>query len=184
MARIAIVGDGPAGLSAALFLAKNGHETVVYGKDETPMHYARLLNYLGLDDEPGPDFQGRARAQAQRHGAQLVDAEVEVVRQAADTFSVATVDGDTREFDYVVLAAGKQGGALAEQLGVEAPASGVPTDGNQRTAVDRVYAVGRLSRPDRSQAIISAGAGAVAALDILSREAGQDTKDWDTLDKG
>ncbi len=33
MASVAIVGDGPGGLSAALFLAKNGHEATVYGTD-------------------------------------------------------------------------------------------------------------------------------------------------------
>jgi thioredoxin reductase (NADPH) len=40
-----------------------------------------------------------------------------------------------------------------------------------------------VARPDRSQAIISAGAGAVAALDILSREAGRDVHDWDSPSK-
>ena len=49
MARVNIVGDGPGGLSAALFLAKNGHEVVVYGQDKTAMHYAELHNYLGID---------------------------------------------------------------------------------------------------------------------------------------
>jgi thioredoxin reductase (NADPH) len=38
-------------------------------------------------------------------------------------------------------------------------------------------------RPKRSQAIISAGAGAVAALDILAREEGKDIQDWDTPPK-
>jgi thioredoxin reductase len=46
-----------------------------------------------------------------------------------------------------------------------------------------VYVVGRLARPNRSQAIISAGAGAAAALDILSREAGEDVHDWDSPPK-
>ena len=40
--------------------------------------------------------------------------------------------------------------------------------------------VGRSTRPGRSQAIISAGDGARAALDILAREAGKDVQDWDT----
>ena len=46
--------------------------------------------------------------------------------------------------------------------------------------LDRAYAIGRLVRPERSQAIISACAGATAALEILSREAGTDVHDWDT----
>jgi hypothetical protein len=39
--------------------------------------------------------------------------------------------------------------------------------------------IGRSARPGRSQAIISAGDGARAALDILAREAGKDVQDWD-----
>lgn len=34
MVRINIVGDGPGGLSAALFLTKNGHEVTVFGQDK------------------------------------------------------------------------------------------------------------------------------------------------------
>jgi hypothetical protein len=46
--------------------------------------------------------------------------------------------------------------------------------------MDRVYVVGRSARPERSQAIISAGAGAAAALDILAAEAGKNVTDWDS----
>ncbi len=42
-----------------------------------------------------------------------------------------------------------------------------------------MYVVGRSARPGRSQAIISAGDGAAAAIDILSREQGKDVLDWD-----
>ena len=45
MATIAIIGDGPGRLSAALFIARAGHEVTVYGADETVMHYAFLNNY-------------------------------------------------------------------------------------------------------------------------------------------
>jgi thioredoxin reductase len=42
-----------------------------------------------------------------------------------------------------------------------------------------VYIVGRSARPSASQAIISAGDGAAAAIDILSREKGERFVDWD-----
>ena len=182
MATVAVIGDGPGGLSAALFLAKNGQDVTVYGQDDTPMHYAHLFNYLGIDEIEGPEFQRRARAQAERHGAVLADDEVTELHRQDEAFVVVTAGGRTETVDHVVLAAAKQGTSLAEQLDITTSPSGVDVDDEYRTSVDGVYAVGRLARPDRSQAIISAGAGAVAALDILAREAGKDVTDWDSLD--
>lgn len=182
MSRIAIVGDGPGGLSAALFLAKNGHDTTVYGEDETPMHYAHLYNYLGVRDEPGPEFQSRAREQVADHGATLSQAHVTGLTVDGDELTLRFEEGDPVTVDYVVLAAGKAGVKLAEAAGATVVDGAVEVDEQQRTSVDRVYAVGRSVRPERSQAIISAGAGAVAALDVLSRESGKDVHDWDGLD--
>ncbi len=51
------------------------------------------------------------------------------------------------------------------------------------TEIDRLYVVGRTARPTRSQAIISAGDGAAAALDILADIKGSDVQDWDTPPK-
>lgn len=181
MASIVIAGDGPAGLSAALFLAKNDHEATVFGQDETAMHYAHLYNYLGIDEEGGTQFQERARAQVERHGARLVDGEVTEVAVVDDEgFRVVDASGGEHRCDYLVLAAGKPGAGLVEQLGIEVGRGGANVDSEYRLPVEGAYAVGRLARPHRSQAIISAGAGAVAALDILSREEGHDVHDWDT----
>lgn len=182
MATIAVIGDGPAGLSAALFLAKNDQDVTVYGQDETAMHYALLKNYLGIDEITGTDFQERARAQVERFGASLVDDQVTEVAGDGEGFTVTTEGGREDAADYLVLAPAKKGSALAGQLGIESSSEGVEVDTEYRTGVDRVYAVGRLARPDRSQAIVSAGAGAVAALDILSRETGKDFHDWDSPD--
>jgi thioredoxin reductase (NADPH) len=183
MATIGVIGDGPAGLSAALFLAKNGHDVTVYGKDDTAMHYALLRNYLGIDEIAGSDFQVRARAQVERFGASIVDDEVTAIQQADGAFVLSTDAGRDERVDYVVLGPAKKGSALAQSLGIEVSNDGAKVDREYRTAADRVYIVGRLARPTRSQAIISAGAGAVAALDILAREAGKDVTDWDTPDK-
>ncbi|MFP4636130.1 MAG: FAD-dependent oxidoreductase [Nitriliruptoraceae bacterium] len=175
-----IVGDGPAGLSAALLLAKNGHDTVVYGQDQTLLHHAHLYNYLGLAEVDGSAFQQVARQQARDAGARLSEAEVTAV--AADEhggFTVTTTDGSDSA-RYLVLAGGRPAARLAAALGATSEDGAVLTDGDAATSVPGVYAAGHLVRPERSQAIISAGDGAKAALDILSREAGSDVHDWDT----
>ena len=69
MGRTVIIGDGPAGLSAALLLAKNGHETLIYGRDDTLLHHAHLHNYLGVLDTDGSAFQATARDQVEAVGA-------------------------------------------------------------------------------------------------------------------
>lgn len=183
MARVIVVGDGPGGLSAALFLAKNGQDVVVYGQDATAMHYAELHNYLGVPVIDGTVFQEVAREQVRGQGAELRDEEVTAVSRDGDAFVVTSAAGSTDRADYLLLAGGKAGGRLAEQLGAATSESGVRVDEHQRTSVDRCYAFGRVVRPNRSQAIISAGAGAVAALDVLAREAGRDVTDWDSPPK-
>lgn len=80
MAHIVIVGDGPGGLSAALFLAKAGHTVTVFGRDQTPMHHAQLYNYLGVRDISGSDFQLQARRHATAFGAGIVDAQVTAIQ--------------------------------------------------------------------------------------------------------
>lgn len=180
MAKVIVVGDGPAGLSAALFLAKNGQEVVVYAQDQTAMHYAELHNYLGLPVINGTKFQHTARMQVSDQGATLRDDEVTEVARDGNGFMVRSATGAQDRADYLVLAGGKAAQRLAEQAGAERREGKVVVDVEYRTSSDRVYAVGRVARPERSQAIISAGAGATAALDILAREAGRDVHDWDT----
>lgn len=184
MGRTVIVGDGPAGLSAALLLAKNGHDTRVYGADATLMHHAHLHNYLGVLDTSGSEFQSTARQQALSAGAQLLDAEVSAIDPAeGGGFTVSTPDGEVFA-DNVVLAGGRPSATLAASLGVAATDGSVATDAHAATSVEGVYAAGHLVHPKRSQAIISAGDGAKAALDILSREAGEDVHDWDSPTSG
>lgn len=109
MIKAIIIGDGPAGLSAALFLAKNGVETTVFGQDKTAMHYALLRNYLGLPEITGTDFQEVARQQVTSYGAALLDLEVTGVEPRTGGFDVTTGDGGRHQADYVVLAEGKAG---------------------------------------------------------------------------
>lgn len=181
MARVNIVGDGPGGLSAALFLAKNGHEVTVYGQDKTAMHFAHIYNYLGIPEIAGSDFQQIARDQVTGFGARLVDDEVTAV-ESGDRFLVTTASAES-ESEYLILTEGKSP-ELARSLELDEGETGsITVDANYMSSIDRLYVVGRAVRPARSQAIISAGAGAVAALDILAREEGKDVQDWDTPPK-
>jgi thioredoxin reductase len=180
MADVIVIGDGPGGLSAALFLAKNGMEVVVYGEDKTAMHAAFLKNYLGILEVLGSDFQKTAREQVLAHGARIEAKRVSSLAKDGTAFEATLADGEKVRARYVILSEGKSP-RLAQMLGLSHDAAkGLAADKNARTAVDGVYAVGRLVRPGRSQAIISAGDGAAAAIDILSREKGEDFSDWDT----
>ena len=179
MPTVIVIGDGPGGLSAALFLAKNGVDVVVFGQDKTAMHAAYLKNYLGIPEVLGSEFQRVARQQVEQHGATLRSDRVTTVAGTKGNFEVTLESGERVSAKYLVLSEGKAP-RLAKQLGlVFEDATGIATDRNARTSVDGAYVVGRSARPGRSQAIISAGDGAAAAIDILSAEKGEDVLDWD-----
>lgn len=182
MTKVIIVGDGPAGLSCALFLAKNNIDVTIFGQDNTAMHYAELHNYLGIPKILGSEFQEIARKQVADFGADLQDALVTDVSKTDDGFTVTLEDGSNHAAQYVVLAEGK-GVKLNQSLGLTKEGRSVEVDRHGRTAVSGLYGVGRSTKMNRSQAIISAGEGASAALDILSTEAGRDVLDYDSPPK-
>jgi thioredoxin reductase (NADPH) len=94
-----------------------------------------------------------------------------------------TTESGSITVDYLILTEGKNP-VLARSLGLAEDETGaIQVDRDYRSSLDRVYVVGRSARPERSQAIISAGAGATAALDILALEAGANVQDWDTPPK-
>ena len=82
----------------------------------------------------------------------------------------------------MILAAGASK-PFADSLGLtESTEGGVAIDREGRTQIPRLYYVGWASRPNRTQAIISAGEGAAAALSILSEIEGRDFHDFDMAD--
>jgi thioredoxin reductase (NADPH) len=179
MPDVIVIGDGPGGLSAALFLAKNKMDVVLFGEDKTAMNYALVRNYLGIAEILGTDFQRVARKQVADVGARLREEHVNSIGGEPGRWTVTTEAGDTLGAKYLILSEGKAP-KLAKLLGLEFDAAtGIATDKNAKTTLDGVYVVGRSARPGRSQAIISAGDGAAAAIDILSREKNESFVDWD-----
>src|SRR4051812_11311385 len=98
-----VIGDGPGGLSAALFLAKAGLKVAVYGQDKTAMHWALLKNYLGLPEVTGSAFQSTAREQVAAFGAQLVNARVESVAQTPSGFEATLESGEKVSGRFLIL---------------------------------------------------------------------------------
>ncbi|WP_135662917.1 NAD(P)/FAD-dependent oxidoreductase [Halorhabdus rudnickae] len=179
MADVIVVGGGPAGLSAALFTAKNDLETVVFDTDETWMHKAHLFNYLGIESMDGSEFMDVSREQVQEFGVERNQSEeVTAVTETDDGFTVETEDGEYAA-EYVVLATGADR-SLAEELGCATTEDGiVDVDVDMETSVADVYATGAMVRAEEWQAVIAAGDGAAAALHILSKEKGEHFHDFD-----
>jgi len=175
---VLVVGGGPAGLSAALFTQKNGLETTVFDTDGTWLHKAHLFNYLGIGSQDGSSFLDTARSQVDSFGVDRHQGEeVTDVAETDDGFSVTTEDGEY-DAQYLVLATGANRD-LAESLGCAFDGDVVDVDVTMETSVDDAYATGAMGRAEEWQAIISAGDGAAAALNILTKEKGEHFHDFD-----
>jgi thioredoxin reductase (NADPH) len=179
MTQVVVVGGGAAGLSAALFTAKNDLDTVVFDTDGTWLHKAHLFNYLGIESEDGSAFVEDSREQVESFGADVHQGEeVTAVAEDGDGFTVTT-DDDEYAADYVVLATGANRD-LAGDLGCEFTDEDiVDVDVTMETSVADAYATGAMVRAEEWQAIISAGDGAAAALNVLSKEKGEHFHDFD-----
>jgi thioredoxin reductase len=176
---VVIVGGGPAGLSAALFTAKNGLSTTIFDTDDTAMHSARLLNYLGLENVAGSEFMEIGRRQVDDHGADRHQGEaVTDVKRMDGGFRVTTDEGDY-DAPYAVLASGYPCD-LAADLGCDhGHLDTVTVDADCETTVENAYAVGEAVRMPKIQVAISVGHGAAAAIDILSKEQNEPFHDYD-----
>lgn len=144
------------------------------------MHKAYLYNYPGVKEIAGTEFIEKGREQVENFGGDLrVGEEVEAVEQSGDEFIVRTDDGEY-ETTYVVFATGTETD-LPEQLGCDLTENGlVDVDLNMRTSVENAFAIGSMIRDEKWEAVISAGDGGAAALQILSDEAGEPVHDFDT----
>jgi thioredoxin reductase len=143
------------------------------------MHKAHLFNYLGVGSQDGSAFLETARRQVDSFGVDRhQDEEVTDVESTDEGFHVTTESGD-HEADYLVLATGANRD-LAESLGCEFDGDVVDVDVTMETSVEDAYATGAMVRKEEWQAVISAGDGAAAALNVLSKEKGENFHDFDT----
>lgn len=85
-----VVGGGPGGLTAAIYLGRYLRRFVVLDKGDSRAELIqRSHNFPGFPDGiPGPELLGRLRVQAERYGAPVVRAEVTRIQRDANGFVV------------------------------------------------------------------------------------------------
>jgi len=104
---VAIVGGGPAGLAAAIFLARYLHSVVVIDSGDPRNWETRRINgFLGLPGVKPAELRQRGRDDARRYGAVLVDDTVMAARHTAGSFTLETRSGDRFEARRLLLAIG------------------------------------------------------------------------------
>lgn len=108
MSKVIIIGNGPAGISAALYSKRAGLETTVIANGTGALAKAHLIeNYYGLKEPiSGIDLHENGIAQAKALGVKIIDAQVLAIG-FNENFTV-TVANDILNADAVIIATGSQ----------------------------------------------------------------------------
>lgn len=91
---VIIIGNGPAGISAALYTLRAGIATTIIASGESALEKAKEVeNYYGFPTPiPGPTLLKNGIIQAQRLGAELINSEVVGVQETDGGFTVETAN--------------------------------------------------------------------------------------------
>ena len=105
---VAVIGGGPAGLSAAVQIRARGKSVLVVSGDDrdNPLYKTRRIdNYLGFYDVTGADLLDRFNAHARQMGVERKEGRVLNIMPMNDTFYLS-IGSDMEQARAVVLATG------------------------------------------------------------------------------
>jgi NADPH-dependent glutamate synthase beta subunit-like oxidoreductase/ferredoxin len=151
--KVAIVGSGPAGLSAAFYLLRLGHECIVFDQHPLP---GGLLRYKIPDDKLPKE---------------VLDEEIDGIRQMGAVFKMNNhIDKESfrsellHHFNAVILATGSEEKQIIEDFGLETGEFGIKVSRtNFETPTPGIFACGNMIRK-RQMAVRSVAQGKAAAL--------------------
>ncbi|WP_431219308.1 thioredoxin-disulfide reductase [Leifsonia xyli] len=117
---VVVIGSGPAGYTAAIYLARAGLDPIVLTSSVeiggALMNTTEVENFPGfIDGIQGPDLMENLRQQAERFGARLVYDDATAVDLTGDIKSISTGSRTVYEAHVVVLAMG----SAHRKLGIE-----------------------------------------------------------------
>ena len=179
---VVVIGGGVAGLSAAVFTAHHGLDTLVVDSGESILRRnAHLENFPGFPaGVNGRQLLDLLEAQGAEAGCEQVTATVSRIERTEGGFAVETDDEARYRSEYGIAATKNTTDYLTGIDGVGIIDRGkafVDTDERGRTGVDGLYAAGRLAEKPH-QAAVCAGHGAEVAVTILEDDDRPFYHDW------
>lgn len=105
---VAIVGAGPAGLSASIYASRYKLKNIVFGKQigGTIADAHKVCNYPGVEDIPGLELGSRMYEQAKKNGAETSLESVVSIEKEGDLFKLATDSKKEITAKTIILATG------------------------------------------------------------------------------
>jgi thioredoxin reductase len=105
---VAVVGGGPAGLCAALWLARYLHRVVVVDSGDPRNWETRGVNgYLGHQGIRSPELRALGREECTKYGVEFVSGIVdEAINESGELFAICLRGGTTIEAHRILLAIG------------------------------------------------------------------------------